>query len=127
MRKLIAVKTIVVVVLLVASVAAKLLCGVSSAAAATALSSLNLQAAFARASLAAVSSDMAPLNGQSNTLQFTAGGHVLGFQPTKAYLASLDHALSVEFLGTEGVMPEAAETVPAPGILSRSMPCTGVK
>ena len=40
-------------------------------------------------------------------LQFTAGGHVLGFQPTKAYLASLDHALSVEFLGTKGVMPEA--------------------
>jgi hypothetical protein len=120
MRKLIAVKTMVVVALLVASVAAKLPGGVSSAAAATALSSLNLQAASARAPLAAFSSDMAPLNGQSNTLQFTAGGHVLGFQPTKAYLASLDHALSVEFLGTKGVMPETTGAMPATATLSRA-------
>ena len=56
--------------------------------------------------------DIIPLSGQSNMLQFTAGGHVLGFQPTKAYLASLDHALSVEFLGTKGVMPKAAGTMP---------------
>jgi hypothetical protein len=44
----------------------------------------------------------------SNMLQFKAGGHLLGFQPKKVYFASLDHALSVEFLGTPGVMPKAA-------------------
>ena len=41
----------------------------------------------------------------SSMLQFKAGGHLLGFQPNKVYFASLDHALSVEFLGTAGVMP----------------------
>jgi hypothetical protein len=41
-------------------------------------------------------------------LQFKAGGHLLGFQPKKVYFASLDHALSVEFLGTLGVMPRTA-------------------
>jgi hypothetical protein len=51
--------------------------------------------------------DIVPLNSQSNMLQFRAGGHILGFQPTRAYLASLDHALSVEFLHTKGVMPQS--------------------
>ena len=41
----------------------------------------------------------------SNMLQFKAGGHIVGFQTTKAYLVGLDHALSVEFLGTPGVQP----------------------
>ena len=44
----------------------------------------------------------------SNMLRFKAGGHLLGFQPKKIYFASLDHALSVEFLGTLGVMPKTA-------------------
>lgn len=43
----------------------------------------------------------------SDMLQFKAGSHLLGFQPRKVYFASLDHALSVEFLGTAGVMPQA--------------------
>jgi len=42
----------------------------------------------------------------SSMLQFKAGDHLLGFQPKKVYFASLDHALSVEFLGTPGVMPK---------------------
>ena len=41
-----------------------------------------------------------------STLQFKAGSHLLDFQPNKVYFASLDHALSVEFLGTPGVMPK---------------------
>jgi len=41
-------------------------------------------------------------------LQFKAGGHLLGFQPNGAYVVGMDHALSVEFLGTLGVMPRAA-------------------
>jgi len=48
-----------------------------------------------------------------NMLQFKAGGHILGFQPNKAYLAGLDHVLSVEFLGTPGVMPMSASTASA--------------
>ncbi len=46
------------------------------------------------------------LGAGSEMLQFKAGSHLLGFQPRKVYLASLDHALSVEFLGTPGVMPK---------------------
>jgi hypothetical protein len=46
-------------------------------------------------------------------MQFTAGRHVLGFMPNKVYLASLDHALSVEFLGTKGVIPKSDRHRPA--------------
>ena len=35
----------------------------------------------------------------SSMLQFTSGGHVLGFLPGRAILAGLDHALTVEFPG----------------------------
>jgi hypothetical protein len=41
-------------------------------------------------------------------LQLKAEGHLLGFQPKKVYFASLDHVLSVEFLGTPGAMPKTA-------------------
>jgi len=41
-------------------------------------------------------------------MQFTAGGHVVGFAPTQVILASLDHALRVEFVGTAGVTPVAS-------------------
>ncbi len=44
----------------------------------------------------------------TSMLQFKAGGHVLGFQPNKVFLAALDHALSIEFLGTKGVTPRSA-------------------
>jgi len=50
-----------------------------------------------------------PPGSDSSMLQFRAGGHLLGFQPNKAHLVGLDHALSVEFVGTPGVMPKAAE------------------
>ena len=35
----------------------------------------------------------------NNLLQFKAGGQVLGFLPNEVYLASLDQALRVEFMG----------------------------
>ena len=38
-------------------------------------------------------------------LQLRSGAHVAGFLPGKAYLVSRGHALTVEFLGTPGVMP----------------------
>ena len=48
-------------------------------------------------------------------LQFTAGGHVVGFAPTQVVMASLDHALRVEFVGTAGVMPVAAADAASSG------------
>ena len=51
-----------------------------------------------------------PLAGDATSpsiLQFKAGGHLLGFQPNRAYVVGMDHALSVEFLGTPGVMPRS--------------------
>jgi len=41
-------------------------------------------------------------------LQFTAGGHVVGFAPTQVVMAAFDHALRVEFVGTAGVTPVAS-------------------
>lgn len=49
-----------------------------------------------------VSANLAP-----PLLQFTAGGHVVGFAPTQVVLAALDHALRVEFIGTTGTTPTA--------------------
>lgn len=45
---------------------------------------------------------------QHDILQFRAGGHLLGFQQNSAHLVGLDHVLSIEFLGTPGVMPKSA-------------------
>ncbi len=47
-------------------------------------------------------------------LQFRAGNHILGFQPNRVFLAGLDHAMRVDFLGTEGTMP--VSTSPAPAV-----------
>ena len=69
-------------------------------------------------SLSSTTNEIVSLSGPgaaSNMLQFKAGGHVLGFQPNKAYLAGLDHALSIEFLGTPGVMPTAASSAATTG------------
>ncbi|MFH0995463.1 MAG: SBBP repeat-containing protein [Pseudomonadota bacterium] len=73
--------------------------------------------------LIASTNEVVPLSGPGvagNMLQFMAGGHVLGFQSNKAYLAGLDHALSIEFLGTPGVMPTVAETAPATGNMTKA-------
>ncbi len=42
----------------------------------------------------------------NNLLQFTANDHILGFATTKTYIASLDHALIVEYIGTNVVIPQ---------------------
>ena len=49
-------------------------------------------------------------NGQSETrtaelLQYTAGGHVLGFRKGEMFVASGDHALKVEFVNARPVSP----------------------
>jgi hypothetical protein len=43
--------------------------------------------------------------GPAGLLQFTAGGHVLGFQPDGVYVVGGDHALKVTFDGARGVAP----------------------
>jgi hypothetical protein len=43
----------------------------------------------------------------SDLLQFTAAGHVLGFQAWGVYVATGDHMLRVEFAGASGVLPVA--------------------
>jgi hypothetical protein len=76
--------------------------------------------------------DAAPLSAkemikpESNMLQFKAGNHVLGFSPDRAYLASMDHALSVQFVGTKGVMPKADTTAPATGSVNKAAPLSKV-
>jgi hypothetical protein len=56
----------------------------------------------------------------SNLLQFKAGDHVLGFTSDKAYLASMDHALSVQFFGTKGIVPKADTNGPATSVMTRA-------
>jgi hypothetical protein len=49
------------------------------------------------------------ITANNKLLQFRAGNHMLGFGPNKVYLATMDHALSVEFLGTKGVTPKSGK------------------
>ncbi len=44
----------------------------------------------------------------NSLLQFTSGGHVLGFGGSSVYMAGLDHALRLEFAGGWQVQPAAA-------------------
>ncbi len=57
-------------------------------------------------------------------LQFTVGGHVIGFAPTQVVIAALDHALRVEFVGTAGVTPVAvgAEASSGAPTMGRAQP-----
>jgi hypothetical protein len=64
----------------------------------------------------------APSSTAGDLLQFKAGNHILGFARDKAYLASTDHALSVRFLGAEGVMPKADANAPAKGVITKTSP-----
>ncbi len=54
------------------------------------------------------SGNVSPARG-NDLLQFTAGGHVLGFEKTGVYTATGTHVLRIRFGGTKGVMPEAAD------------------
>lgn len=44
--------------------------------------------------------------------QFSAAGHVLGFRPSGAWIASGDHLLRIDFVGAEAIEPQS-ETQPA--------------
>ena len=50
------------------------------------------------------------IQGTSNSLlQYQSGGHVLGFDAHKIYMAAADHALSLEFLGSSGAQPRSSD------------------
>jgi len=51
--------------------------------------------------------------GDPAMLQFTAGGHVLGFAPEAAWLAAGSHALRVGFAGANAVTPASAGSTAA--------------
>jgi hypothetical protein len=96
--------------------------GVSSPAASTVA---NLHGANVRLVQGVPYNGVVPLSGAgmgSSMLQFRAGGHMLGFQRNKAYFAALDHALSVEFLGTPGVMPESSGPAQVKGKMPGALP-----
>ena len=44
----------------------------------------------------------------NDIMQFKAGSHIMGFKPDRVYLVNTAGFLSVEFMGTKGVMPKAA-------------------
>jgi hypothetical protein len=48
---------------------------------------------------------------KNNVLQFRAGSHVVGFTPEKAYFVTTEHALSVEFVGSNKVIPNALSAI----------------
>jgi len=60
---------------------------------------------------------------QPERLQYSAGGHILGFAADQVYLTSLDHALTVFFAGGKKVQPQGSagnrETKAAAAPLSR--------
>lgn len=58
---------------------------------------------------------------KAETLQFTAGGHILGFSTGRVMVASGDHLLSVSFVGAEGARPTVA---PEEGGTGRSVPAS---
>ncbi len=51
-----------------------------------------------------------PVSSGGLTQQFTAGGHVLGFQATGVYIASSSHSLHIEFVGANHVEPASSQT-----------------
>ena len=53
------------------------------------------------------SAAVADADGADELLQFTAGGHVLGFANDSLYVAAGSHALHVEFVGAQDVAPQA--------------------
>jgi len=51
-----------------------------------------------------------PSPNAAQLLQFTAGGHALGFARNGIYVASADHALRVQFVGANAVTPQSDAT-----------------
>jgi len=63
---------------------------------------------------AALAGNSDPDGTSENLLQFTSGGHVLGFDSDGAIIASADHMLKIQFIGSSGAAPKA-DTVATAG------------
>ena len=57
-------------------------------------------------------SEGASLSNSTKLLQFKSGKHITAFQPGKVYIASFDHALSIEFVGSGKVEPRSLAASP---------------
>jgi hypothetical protein len=77
----------------------------------TLLCGMLTPAALAAASLnpGAASAPSVP----SSLQQFSAGGHVLGFQASGATIASASHALRIEFVGANDIQPQSSQPASA--------------
>lgn len=63
---------------------------------------------FAFSPIQAVRADALIGSSASDLNQFTAAGHVLGFEPSGMYLATGSHAVRIDFVGATGVRPLAS-------------------
>ncbi|MBT4482180.1 MAG: hypothetical protein HOC71_00715 [Candidatus Latescibacteria bacterium] len=62
----------------------------------------------------------------NDLLQFTAGNHILGFQKNEMYIASIDHALKIAFVGAHDVTPEETVSTAFASVNSRDTKPLGV-
>jgi hypothetical protein len=69
----------------------------------------------AAAASSPLNSAMAPAgaSGGDKLVQFTSGGHVLGFSSDSVFIASSDHMLKTEFIGSNAITPEIEAEAPA--------------
>jgi hypothetical protein len=75
---------------------------------ATALVIISLLTPWALFAAPAAPAQAAPIEDTAaEMLQFTSGGHVLGFTPDKMYVSNGTYALRVEFVQANGVTPQA--------------------
>jgi hypothetical protein len=56
-----------------------------------------------------------PSSTDQSMLQYTAGGHVLGFRTDGVWIASNDHMLQLTFLGANPVEPTSVQSSPDEG------------
>ena len=71
--------------------------------------------------------DTAVIGGyESSLLQFTSEGHVLGFSPDGVTIASRDHMVNTEFIGSNAVSPQADTAVPVENKASLASPLNRV-
>src|SRR5438876_4224725 len=64
------------------------------------LQGINLARRFAAGDSSAARRQHPPANAGDDLLQFTSGGHILGFSADGLYVASGSHALRVEFINS---------------------------
>ena len=70
---------------------------------------------LASVGMSQITSNRSTQTAASSLLQFTSGGHVLGFEPQGVYAATGSHALRVDFVCANNVQPEAEASAASNG------------